>query len=71
MQKGIIDRFEGDLAIIEIEDHTIEIPKEKMPNSANVGDLIIINGDSITVDEMGTKKLKEEIEDLAEDLFED
>ncbi len=71
MQKGIIDRFEGDLAIIEIEDHTIEIPKEKMPKNAQVGDLVLLDGDSIAVDPIGTKKLKKEIEALAEDLFEE
>ncbi len=71
MQKGIIDRFEGDLAIIEIEDHTIEIPKGKMPENAKVGDVVLLDGDSITVDPIETKNLKKEVEALAEDLFEE
>ncbi|HWI50438.1 MAG TPA: DUF3006 domain-containing protein [Rummeliibacillus sp.] len=71
MRKGIIDRFEGDLVVIEIDNCTIDIPKEKLPKEVNVGDQIIFDGDHITLDTEGTKKLKEEIDALADDLFEE
>ncbi|MBO2537760.1 DUF3006 domain-containing protein [Rummeliibacillus suwonensis] len=71
MQKGIIDRFEGDFAIIEIGDHTIDIPKSKLPINVNVGDQVMIDGKTITLDPEGTKKLRAEIDALADDLFEE
>lgn len=71
MHKGIIDRFEGDLVIIELEDHTIDLPKEKLPSGIQIGDQIIIDGESITIDSDGTKKLRTEIDALADDLFEE
>ncbi|MGG0656227.1 DUF3006 domain-containing protein [Rummeliibacillus pycnus] len=71
MQKGIIDRFEGNFAVIEIKNNTIDVPKAKLPKEANVGDQIIINGDCITLDIEGTKRLREEINALADDLFEE
>ncbi|WP_397538390.1 DUF3006 domain-containing protein [Rummeliibacillus pycnus] len=71
MQKGIIDRFEGDLVVIEIENSTINIPRKKLPKEVNVGDQIIIDGDHIALDTEGTKKLRAEIDTMADDLFEE
>jgi len=71
LQKGIIDRFEGNLAVIELEHSTIDIPKGKLPKEAHVGDQIIIDGDHITLDVENTKKIREEIDALAKDLFEE
>ena len=71
MKKGVIDRFEGELAVIEFDDEMKDIPKGKLPKEANVGDILIFNGDQIIIDTNGTKKLKQEIEDLMDELFED
>lgn len=38
--KLIIDRFEGDWAIIEYGDKTIHLPKELLPKTAREGDII-------------------------------
>lgn len=71
MQKGIIDRFEGDLAVIEIEDSTIDVPRKKLPFNAQIGDQLIIDGNHITIDKKATKKLRKDIDALADDLFEE
>lgn len=71
MKKGIIDRFEGELAVVEFDDEMKDIPVKQLPKGANVGDLLIFNGNQISIDTIGTKKLQQEIEELMEELFED
>lgn len=71
MQRGIIDRFEGDIAVIEFDDEMKDIPKSQLPEGAEVGYMLIFDGDNIMIDHNGTKKLAKEIEDLANELFED
>ncbi|MBE3579074.1 MAG: DUF3006 domain-containing protein [Caldanaerobacter subterraneus] len=67
MQKlCIIDRFEGNFAVIEYEDITFNFPKELLPKEAKEGDVLKF---SITVDKEETEKRKKAIEDLAKDLF--
>ena len=72
MIRGIIDRFESDLAIIEVEDgHTLDYPRHLLPIDAEVGDVIIIDGNHFTVDKKETKKRRNEIDGLMDELFED
>jgi len=63
--KIIIDRFEGDFAVVELEDRTfINMPKKLIPFGASEGTVLIIN-----IDHEETEKLKAEILRLAKDLF--
>lgn len=71
MEKGIIDRFEDELAVIEFGEEMRDIPKNKLPKNSEVGDLLVFDGDSITIDKDGTNKLRAEIEDLMKELFEE
>ncbi|MCM3316554.1 DUF3006 domain-containing protein [Rummeliibacillus stabekisii] len=71
MQKGIVDRFEGDLAVIEIDGVTVDYPKKILPKDVQVGDLLIIENDTISIDAEGAKQLKTEIDNLADELFEE
>ncbi|SEL09192.1 Protein of unknown function [Carnobacterium iners] len=71
MEQGIIDRFEGELAVIEFGEHMRDIPKSKLPNNSKVGDLLIFDGDTITIDRVGTDRLRVEIEELMKELFEE
>lgn len=62
--KVILDRFEGEYGIVELEDMTfVEIPRVLLDN-AKEGDVI-----SISVDIEETKRQKKEIESLMDDLF--
>lgn len=41
------------------------------PKGVKVGDMLLIDGDNITIFKEGTEKLRKEIEDLMDKLFED
>lgn len=66
-----MDRFEGDLAVIEIDGVTVDYPKKILPKDVQVGDLLIIENDTISIDVEGAKQLKTEIDNLADELFEE
>ncbi|MBE7121666.1 DUF3006 domain-containing protein [Bacillus cereus] len=70
MRKGIIDRFEGEIAVIEINNSTIDVPKFKLPSTAKEGDVLIIEDDNYTIDKDETDKRRREIQDLMNKLFE-
>lgn len=64
--KVIIDRFEGTYAIVEIAEGVFEqIPNSLLPG-AKEGDII-----NISIEKTETKKRKEEIEKLMDQVFED
>lgn len=69
--KGIIDRFEEDIAVVEIGDMTKDFPKSIFPKAAKPGDFVEIDGDQVTILKEETEKRRKEIEDLMEELWED
>ncbi|MEH7320556.1 DUF3006 domain-containing protein [Priestia megaterium] len=69
--KGIIDRFEEGFAVVEIEGVTKDYPKIIFPKEAEVGDVVYITGDKVTIDKNETKKLEKEIKDLMNEVWED
>lgn len=66
--KIIIDRFEGNFAVVEVEgsNNTIDIPLEVIPEKAQPGDVLCIK-----IDREATQKRKNEIEKLMDDVWED
>ncbi len=64
----IIDRFEGNWAVIEYERETFNIPRSLLPRSAKEGDVIRI---SISVDNKATSGRRNRVEKLMDELFED
>ncbi len=64
----IIDRFEGDWAVIEFEETTFNLPRVLLPSEAREGDVIRI---SVTLDKKATAERRERIEKLMDELFED
>ncbi|MBA9042311.1 MULTISPECIES: DUF3006 domain-containing protein [Priestia] len=69
--KGIIDRFEEGFAVVEIEGKTKDYPKDIFPKDTEVGDVVYITGNKVTVDKQETKKREKEIQDLMNELWED
>lgn len=68
--KVIIDRFEGDFAVCEKEDRRmINIERAVIPSEAREGDVLIVDGGSITIDEAETEKRKRLIEELTKDIW--
>ncbi|MFJ5717501.1 DUF3006 domain-containing protein [Neobacillus sp. NPDC093127] len=69
--KLIIDRFEGDLVVCEKEDGTfIDIRTNRLPSGAKVGDILVMDGEHISVDVLGTQERRNQINRLMEDMWE-
>jgi len=62
----IIDRFEGEWAVIEYAEKFFNFPKELLPKEAKEGDVLKFD---ITIDREETEKRRKAIKDLAKDLF--
>ena len=71
LKKGIIDRFEGEYAVIEINGETKDFSKTMLPNDVQVGDVVLIDGDKISIDKEETKQRKERIKKLLDEVWED
>lgn len=69
--KGIIDRFEDEFVVIEMEGVTKDFPKSIFPDDAATGDVVEINGHKVTILKGETEKLRKEIEDLMSEVWED
>lgn len=70
MRKGIIDRFEGDFAVIEFDGVTEDLPRKELPDNCSVGDVLIFDQGKITVDKLESINRRKEIDDLTDELFE-
>jgi len=62
----IIDRFEGEWAVIEFGRETFNFPKDLLPLDAKEGDTLDF---SIMVNQDKTDQLKKKIDSLANKLF--
>ncbi|CFX86241.1 Protein of unknown function DUF3006 [Syntrophomonas zehnderi OL-4] len=71
MKQGIIDRFEGSLAIIETERGMLKIDRQDLPANAREGDAIRKQADGWIVDDEVTLLRKEKIDKLAAEVWED
>ena len=69
--KGIIDRFEEDWAVVEIDGETIDFKRAIFPNDAVAGDVVKIEGNVVTILKDETKRLRQEIEELMDEVWED
>ena len=60
-----IDRFEGEYAVVELEDmRFVDVPKAILPPNAKEGDILVIS-----FDVPASKERKEKIEGLMDKLF--
>ena len=65
--KIIIDRFEGELAVVELPNgNMINCPRAMLPDDVKEGDII-----SIVVDEKATEEKKKSLTDRMNRLFKD
>lgn len=63
----IVDRFEGNIAVVELEDgNIIDCPKALLPPNANEGSVI-----NITVDEKATEEKLQKLTNRMNRLFKD
>lgn len=69
--KGIIDRFEGDIAVVEVDGVTRDFRKSIFPKNAEPGDFVKIKGEKVIILKDETEKRRKEIEELMDELWED
>lgn len=67
----ILDRFEGNFAVIEDNGVMKNIPKELVDKKATEGSVIIKKGDKYFLDEKNSAARRNEIAELQNSLFED
>ena len=62
----IIDRIEGDWAVIEYRGTTFNFPRSLLPQDVKEGDVITMN---ISVDHAVTKERRQKAEEMMKGLF--
>lgn len=69
--KGIIDRFEENIAVIELENkEKMDLPRKLLPLEAREGDVVYEENGNYRIDQEETKKNKEDIAKLMDSLWE-
>lgn len=70
---AIIERFEGDFALLEIKggSQTIKILRGDIPATAREGDLLLCREGEWLIDFEATARRKKEVEELAAELWKD
>lgn len=64
--KVTIDRFEGEFAVVELPDRSmVNMPKVLLPENSNEGNVI-----EIKIDEAATKREKDSIRKLMDEVWE-
>lgn len=69
--EGIIDRFENNMVVVEIDGQTKDYSRSLFPDAAKPGDVIRIDGKKITLLPEATTCRRQEIEKLMDELWED
>jgi len=69
--RAVIDRFEGEYAVLDIEGKLENIKKSEIPENAGEGDVLLKLAGRWIIDRGGTETLKKEVDDLAEEIWED
>jgi uncharacterized Zn finger protein len=66
----IIDRFEGNMAVCEKPDRTMtNIPLSQLPAEAKEGDVLIVEGDCIRIDQIETEKRRKAAAETMKSVF--
>ena len=69
--KGIIDRFEGDYAVVEFEGKKmVDILKSDLPTGLKEGDVIGGTDGTYVFDELETERIKKETKTMFDKLWE-
>lgn len=69
--RGIVDRFEGDIVVIEIDGIMMDIPHALVEPSIKAGDSVVLVDGKWVKDEIETKSRTKKIGKLMESVWED
>jgi hypothetical protein len=65
MKRIVVERFEGEFAVVELPDRSMEnVPRTLLPEETQEGDVI-----DIEVNQAATKEKKERIQSLLEEVW--
>lgn len=69
--KGIVDRFEGEYAVIEMDGETRDVKRNLIADSVRVSDVVILKNGKWERDSDETLKRKKEVKKLMDSVWED
>jgi hydrogenase maturation factor len=69
--KGIIDHFEGDYAVIEVDGQTQDVSKLDISSTVKVGDVVLLVAGVWVSDITETEKREQQIKKLMNDVWKD
>jgi hypothetical protein len=69
--RGIIDRFEGEYAVVEIEGQMKNVSLGCIPGEAREGDVLVFENNAWQVDRSATLDLKKQTEAQMKRLWQD
>lgn len=69
--KGIVDRFEGEYVVIEVDGKTRDVKRNLIAKSVRVSDVVILKNGIWERDSDKTAKRKKEMKKLMDSVWED
>ena len=69
--KGIVDRFEGGFAVIEIGGTTVDIPRAMVDPAVKAGDCVMLTDGKWVADAAATANRTRKIKQVMDQLWED
>ncbi|MEZ4358256.1 MAG: DUF3006 domain-containing protein [Eubacteriales bacterium] len=69
-KKGVIDRFEGENAVVLVGDERILLDRSKLPVNAREGSHLLFLKKGISIDKESETKAREKVKSLSDELFE-
>lgn len=69
--KGIVERFEGEYAVIEVDGETRDVKRNLIADSVRVSDVVILKNGKWERDSDETLKRKKEVKKLMDSVWED
>lgn len=69
--KGIVDRFEGDYIVIEMDGKIIDVNKKEVTKKVQEGDVVVFVDGLWVTDKNETEQRKAKIEKLMNEVWED
>ncbi|MDP5276194.1 DUF3006 domain-containing protein [Chengkuizengella axinellae] len=69
--KGIVDRIEGEIYVIEVKGKTKDVEKSLVNKDVKVNDVVVFRNGEWSVDENETLRRSEKIAKLMNDVWDD
>ena len=69
--KAVIDRLEGEYAVLDIQGKIENIKKNQLPPDAREGDILVKKDGQWIIDRKSSERIKQAIDHLAGELWKD